>query len=309
MSPSEATIVTPTALPRVPSETKTFSGKPPADDPYFYGFRQCNQMMPDGTVISSTVPLTLEDVLHPQEDDVIPGNPLHDEANDLLRFVTKFRTTGHDLTLHDCRIDWGVPGVEPHAPDHAVFLGVSYPLGDWGTFHCAQHRHAKADLVVEVTSPGTRINDVDPKVADYERVGVKQYVIVDYYADPVPEVVSYEMTKRGFVRGTPDSNGRILLRCLDVALAFEAGALRAYDATTGQVLLPPVAAVRERDAVIKSKDAELQFKDAALESRDAVIKSKDAELESAAFRERQLQELVAKLQAKLGESSAARDSR
>ena len=43
----------------------------PADQPEFpYGWREVQRALPDGSVEFDRIPLTLEDVLHPQEGDV-----------------------------------------------------------------------------------------------------------------------------------------------------------------------------------------------------------------------------------------------
>src|SRR5262249_15995109 len=47
-------------------------------DPYRYGFRYVRRRQPDGTEKLETVPLTLFDVLHPQEDDHVVENSRHE---------------------------------------------------------------------------------------------------------------------------------------------------------------------------------------------------------------------------------------
>jgi hypothetical protein len=45
--------------------------KPPELDPYRYGWRYVRVVAPDGTQRFDQVPLTLEDVLFPEEEDFI----------------------------------------------------------------------------------------------------------------------------------------------------------------------------------------------------------------------------------------------
>jgi hypothetical protein len=47
------------------------------DDPFRYGWRYVKRVLPDGTVDLEQMPLTLEDVLHPQEEDHISYTNLH----------------------------------------------------------------------------------------------------------------------------------------------------------------------------------------------------------------------------------------
>src|ERR1700682_4070865 len=78
---------------------------------------------PDGRERLDQVPLTLEDVLHPQEEDVIPENSLHEkERGDLARiFRTRLSRLRSGLVLSDCLIDWNVRGMGTHAPDISIF--------------------------------------------------------------------------------------------------------------------------------------------------------------------------------------------
>src|SRR4051794_36848380 len=50
----------------------------PAPEPFEYGWRYVEQTQPDGTIRCDRVPLTLEDVLHPREGDVIPESKDHE---------------------------------------------------------------------------------------------------------------------------------------------------------------------------------------------------------------------------------------
>src|SRR5205823_5791544 len=81
------------------------------------------------------------------------------------------------VVISDCRVDWNLPGVRPLGPDIAVFLGVKQE-DDWGTFDVSAEG-AEPLLVVEVTSPSTRHNDLGVKVAFYHRAQVPFYLIAD----------------------------------------------------------------------------------------------------------------------------------
>ena len=48
-----------------------------APDPYRYGWRYVNHWQEDGSLQIEQAPLTLEDVLHPQEGDFMMQNALH----------------------------------------------------------------------------------------------------------------------------------------------------------------------------------------------------------------------------------------
>ena len=46
-------------------------------DPYRYGWRYLRRSLPDGSVVTEQVPLTLEDVLHPEEGDQVMHSDAH----------------------------------------------------------------------------------------------------------------------------------------------------------------------------------------------------------------------------------------
>ena len=47
------------------------------ENPFRYGWRYVRKMRADGKETWEQVPLTLEDVLHPREEDCIPEHPAH----------------------------------------------------------------------------------------------------------------------------------------------------------------------------------------------------------------------------------------
>src|SRR3990167_5644573 len=113
--------------------------KPPVEeDPFRYGWRYVQIKGLDGQVTLQQIPLTLEDVLHPQDDDFIVNTAAHNEICRYLQTVFKARLQDQSgaVVTHDTRVDWEVPGTLPNGPDVAVFLHVR---PDWdpraGTLH------------------------------------------------------------------------------------------------------------------------------------------------------------------------------
>ena len=58
--------------------SKSRPPRPPEPDPYRYGWRYVRVTRPDGTEEFDQVPLTLEDVLHPEVGDFIVQTDGHD---------------------------------------------------------------------------------------------------------------------------------------------------------------------------------------------------------------------------------------
>jgi hypothetical protein len=152
---------------------------PDAADPFFYGWRDVWVKRDDGTEGFETVPLTPEDVLHPEEGDHIVQNDCHDQDRTYLRSVLAARVAGVPtaLLLSDCGVAWDVPDLRPLAPDIAVFTGVR-TRRNWGVLDVVAEG-AQPILVLEITSPATRSKDLVGKVDIHRRAGVPHYLIAD----------------------------------------------------------------------------------------------------------------------------------
>src|SRR5207244_4251310 len=97
------------AMPRSAARTT----RPPETDPFPYGWRYVKKLLPDGSVDLEQVPLTLEDVLHPQLDDVMPENVFHERDAEYLCAVFRQRAgrLPGGFFLGDCLVNSGVPGI------------------------------------------------------------------------------------------------------------------------------------------------------------------------------------------------------
>ena len=161
------------------------------------------------------MPLTLEDVLHPEVGDIIVQSDPHDSDRGYLKAVSKTRLADDRtaVVLSDCQVDFNIRGVKPLCPDLAVFFGVRRRIA-WSSFNVAQEG-ARPALVVEVTSPDTRVNDVGIKVDYYHRAGVPWYVIADVSYDEDGrrriELILYRWRPEGYERIAADEHGRVWL--------------------------------------------------------------------------------------------------
>ena len=190
------------------------------------------------------VPLTLEDVLFPETGDFIVQTDLHDTDSNYLKYVFNARLAGdpHAVAVSDCRVDWNIPGVRPLGPDIAVFFGVKRRK-DWATLDVAAEG-ARPALVVEVTSTGTRKNDVEIKPEYYHRAGVPLYVIADVLEEDEEtrrvELIGYKHAPDGYLRIPPDARGWIWLDPLGLWLGvvqdpqLGCDRLACFDAQTGE---------------------------------------------------------------------------
>ncbi len=151
----------------------------PGEASFEYGWRLVRRKVQNGRTAWERIPLTLQDVLHPQFGDVHVLSDPHTDDCTYLRTVLKGRYADirSVAILSDCGIFWDRPDLEHHSPDLAVIFGVKRRKG-WQTFDVAKEK-VRPILIIEVTSPKTRVNDVEIKVQEYAQAGVMHYVIAD----------------------------------------------------------------------------------------------------------------------------------
>ncbi|MEM7534934.1 MAG: Uma2 family endonuclease [Chloroflexota bacterium] len=150
------------------------------DDPFRYGWRYVKKIAADGSIINERIPLTLRDLLHPQEEDFRVQHFGHDESCYYVKFAFRpqiQRPPG--VITYDVRMDLGLPGVEPIGPDITVIKNTSVTTKEYkGTYIVGQDGDAP-ELVLEVTSPSTRNQDFDDKLELMRQARIPYYFIVD----------------------------------------------------------------------------------------------------------------------------------
>ncbi|MGB9754426.1 Uma2 family endonuclease [Roseiflexus castenholzii] len=219
--------MTQTTIPVAPSDAA------PADDPFRYGWRFVPRPTPDDPNHLEQVPLTLEDVLHPEVGDFIVHNDRHETDRMYLTEVLRMRLeeSGAAIVLTDVRIAWDVPDLRPHGPDVTVIPGMQ-ERQNWSTFEVAVEG-ARPALIIEITSPETRENDLERKVEHYARAGVAQYVIVDDVSRGRRErrlrLLDYWLEGGAYRLHPPDTAGRVHLIVANLWLGIEQDHVVCYD--------------------------------------------------------------------------------
>lgn len=237
-------------------------GDSPAD-PFRYGWCYRQSFDADGAPIIEQIPLTVEDLLHPQEGDQVT----HWAENQRRRrylcdiFEAQLRHDPTAVVLDDVRVAWDVPDLGAHGPDIAVILGVR-ERKNWSTFDVAQEGVRPA-LLIEITSPETASIDRSVKLEEYEVAGVPLYVIVDGVSrrrDTTLRILAYELTPVGYQPIATNGHGRIWLAPVRSWLGITDGELACFD-ETGQRLGNFVAQLDRAEAAeqrVKELEAELQ---------------------------------------------------
>ena len=212
---------------------------PPRDgDPFRYGWRYVSRTLPDGRPVTERIPLTLKDVLHPQEDDVIPENSVHELERGYLAGVLRARYAKNRrvLVLSDCLIDWGISGLKPTSPDLVLLEGVRTKKGRWSTFRLSKEGGHPL-LVIEIVSPSTRQNDVGDKVAEYHRAGVPLYVVVDQEREDSPRRLRvYRHQPHGYIEEPVAPGERVPLGTTGILLGLKDEHVVCYDQPRGKEL-------------------------------------------------------------------------
>ena len=122
-------------------------------DPYRYGWRYVRHDQADGTYVIEQVPLTLEDVLHPQEGDQVTHSDAHQRRRRYLVNALEAQLAHNStaVVLDDVRIAWDHPDLKPHGPEISVIIGLR-ARKNWSTFDVASEGVRPA-LIIEITSP------------------------------------------------------------------------------------------------------------------------------------------------------------
>jgi colicin import membrane protein len=201
-------------------------------DPFELGWRELVHYLPDGSHKVERQPLTRWDILHPQEGDF----RLHTDEHErfciyLYNLLTRqVADDPHAVVLHDTRVAWDDPAIEPHGPDIALIFNVR-ERRNWSTFDCAQEG-TKPTLIIEVTSPKTRSVDLEDKVDEYEQVGVEYYVIVDIRRrgrGEVRQLLGRHLTPEGYVPMVANEQGWLWLDPVQLWLGLRGTELACYD--------------------------------------------------------------------------------
>ena len=297
-----ATMATPTLQPEM---LVVWPDAATAHDPFRFGWRTVRRERPDGTIEFARQPLTLEDVLHPEEEDfIVQGTVHHQRRRSLANILdAQNRSDPHAVSLFDCRIDWRVPGLRPHGPDLAVVFGVR-ERKNWHTFRVADEG-ALPELVIEVTSPATVALDRSTKLDHYAEAGVRYYVVVDGIASgrqaPV-RLLGYELRGGRYQPLPLDERGRLWLAQVRIWLGSEGGEIACYD-EQGQRLGDYPALVRARAAAEeRAAEAEQRATDEAITRVVAEDRAAEAEAQAADLAA-QLRAMEAEMRRLRGESS------
>jgi Uma2 family endonuclease len=110
-------------------------------------------------------------------------------------------------------------------------------------------------VVFEITSRGTRPEDLSTKRAVYAMLGVQEYFLYDPLGEYLrPPLQGYRLQDGGYQRRLPEADGGLTSQTLVLELQVEEDRLRLVNPATGERLLTPAEAPSARRAA----EAELE---------------------------------------------------
>ena len=289
---------------------------PKQKDLYRYGWREIPRTLPNGQKIYERVPLTLEDIVHPQVGDFRMQSAEHEQICTYLRTLLRERFANDPTTivLGDVLVAWATRGMRGHGPDVAIIFNVQQHQ-NWSTFYEA-NEGTKPSLIIEVTSPSTYSVDLETKVAHYAEVGVEWYVIVDIVIRrgmPAKRLLGYQLTEADYRAFEPNEKGWLWLAPVNLWLGWASEHIACYDEAgnlveTGDRRVAEVQAraraaeQRADDAAQARAAAEQRADDAAQARATAEQRADDAE-QRARDEARARQQLEAELRRLRGEAN------
>ncbi len=213
------------------------------EDPYRLGFRERAVTTPDGRTVLRQYPLTPEDLVYPEEGDVVAdGFPhnwfLHPLADAIRRHLGK-----RPATLVTCSTMLVLGDGKNAGPDVAVVAG---DVDISGIRRAINLRAVGGRLIFALEAVSTsdkqiKDKDLENNVERYAEEGVEEYLTVFPVVERrVKDLVGRRLSDQGeYQTIAPDANGRVYSEQLGLYFYVdpESEELVAVDAETGQRLL------------------------------------------------------------------------
>lgn len=236
------------------NEAEQFPANP---DPYIYGWRYEARVDMEGVRRHVRVPLTLEDIRHPQEDDYRMHSYDHEKFCRYLANVFERQLAGQPqaAVLADVRVAWDKPSLKPNTPDISVVFDLKGHQ-NWTTFSEADEG-TRPRLVVEITSPSTRHVDLVEKFGDYEEAEVDTYVIVDKYRRHgmwYYRLLGYRWTAQGYIDVPTNEAGWLWIEPVQAWLAWQDETLVGFN-EAGEPLLDYAEIAQQVEAEMEARQA------------------------------------------------------
>lgn len=225
------------------------------------------------------IPLTAEEVLHPEEDYIMPDPLFQDLISAAISEMLRSHCTDpHTLIPRNLLIKWDDPALRKHAPDVCVIPNVRNPHTNWTTFYVAQEG-TRPSLIIEVVSASSKEHDRVTKVEHYARAKVQEYVYIDYWTrkgQMVWEIAGFRLHGDHYLPMLPDEDGAIYCETVGVRMGVEDGRVWMENYETGERLLTNA----EAQAARRTAEAQVEAEAAARQAAEARIAELEAQLKA-----------------------------
>lgn len=240
------------------AERRTRTAKPPQ-----IGYR----CLPNGDM----VPLTEDDLLHPQEGDFVLSNDYHDSDRAYVKGVLRNRSAGRPRirVISDHGIDFQQGDVQVLSPDITVLDGEPLEWDRSRAVFPVADMQSRIVLAMELTSKWTRRTDLVRKPPLYFRGGVPLYIISDlaYGGSKKPKgLLVFQAGSDGYEPLPLDVNGRFWLKAIQVWIGVENQRLACFDAQGNRIgdYSEEVARANAADARADAAEARIRELEAEL---------------------------------------------
>ncbi len=255
---------------------------PPPDLPTFDWDVGYKEIYNPKTGKTDRFPLTLLDLLYPQEEQegvliVVTQSFLHDLWTAWLKVMLQNFLGSNWLITHDVLIRWDYASGK--SPDIAAFPNTPMPT-DQKSYRVGIDG-ASPVFVLEIISDSTRQADLHAKRLHYAAVGIKEYLIIDLSTASSWQLLGYRLEDRPFYNEIrPDSDGGLTFATIGLRFVAPGDeSIDVYEIETGQKLLRPDELKSVADAESARADAESARADAEAEAR-VKAETRIAELEA-----------------------------
>ncbi|MCP3963127.1 MAG: Uma2 family endonuclease [bacterium] len=234
-------------------------------DPFYWGSRLERVAIEGRGSRLVEIPLTREDLLDPQEGDMMVHGPLHGLfIRTLADMLDRWLDAEDVAVFDDVKMLWGRPGVSDVAPDISVIRGIRDKWRDRASFSVAEEDVAPC-LVIEVISPRYREIDEQDKLEIYRRARIPEYLIIDITKTPI-ELAGYRLSASGRYRRSPGGTFSSQTTGLSFAPGSEDLEIVVEDVATGTRLLTSSeeSALRREEAVARAAAEQRAAEEAAI---------------------------------------------
>lgn len=280
-----------------------------AEDPYYYGWRDVYETLPDGSQAWRQVPLTYADLLDPQEEgDYVAEDTVHSQMTAAVAHLLRRRYDADPsvAVFSNLKILFKVPGLTTGPmPDVCVMVGVEDCDRRRWSFRLGEEPGSVA-LAIEMVSVRSKAKDYRDILEIYSRMGVAEYLAIEPLGDYVTGPYALRFWRYDRVSGRlqpadAETGGAFWSRT--TGLLFGTGedgwGLEIRELGTGKRLLPPEEEIVEfaRRARAAEEERERAMEEASRQTERAEQAEERAAQEAASRRraEAELERLRAEL--------------